>query len=246
MTQTMTKTNNVFSLKRLLLFMRLELVANHKIIMVFTAATASVLFLYSLVFPIRTSTENFHEMAYLLLLFFGGFWISSLAFKDVHDDKKNYSFLTLPLSNFEKFFGKLLLTTVGYVVALSIGFSVLSLVVSGIGLLLFKHTQPLFNPFDYEILSSLCWYFVWQSLFLLGSIYFTKHVLSKIVLTASLIVIAFLGIGFIFSLLLIGADASITMSWDAPAIGIMKKVVWVFLAPVCWVITYLRLTEAEL
>lgn len=246
MTNDTTNTNNVFSFKRLFLFMRLELATNYKIILSFTAATASVLFLYCLAFPIRTASEGFHSVIYSLLLFFGGFWVSSLSFKDVHDEKKNYAFLTLPLSNFEKFLGKLLLTSVVYVIALSVGYFVLSVLVFGINMLLFKYPQPIFNIFDHEILSYVKWYLVWQSVFLFGSIYFAKNALSKIILTISLVIIAFIIIAFIFSVLFVGPQAAFAMSWDDPIIRIVKMVFWLFLAPVCWLVTYLRLTEAEL
>lgn len=238
--------NNVFSLRRLLLFMRLELVTNYKIISVFTATCASVLFLYCLAFPVRTVTENFHPVVCALLLFVGGFWISSLSFKDVHDEKKNHGFFTLPVSNLEKFLGKLLLTSIGYVIALSLCYVVLSVVVLGINLLLFKYPQPVFNPFDVGVIDYLRWYLVWQSMFLLGSIYFAKSALSKIVLTISLVLIVLVIFAFVFSALFVGSQATFTLTWNDPVIRIIKVVFGVLIAPFCWLVTYLRLTEAEL
>ena len=242
---TNTVTNNVFSCRRLCLFMRLELVTNYKIILSFAAATASVLFLYCLAFPTRDVHENFHAAIFAFLLFVGGFWVSSLAFKDVHDEKKNYAFLTLPLSTFEKFLGKLLLTSFGYVAALAASYFILSAFVWVINLLLFKYTQPMFNLFTHEVLSYVRWYLVWQSVFLLGSIYFAKHALSKIILTSSLVIIVLIIVAFIFSALFVGPQAMFTFGWDDPVVRIVKAVFWLFVAPFCWLVTYLRLTEAE-
>jgi len=238
--------NDVFNLNRLLLFIRLDLAVNYKMILVFMAATASVLFLYCIALPVHSSAENFHVVMYSLVLFNGGFWVSSLAFKDVHDDKRNYLFLTLPVSNFEKFFGKLLLTSVGYVVVLSLFYFVLSVIVAGINALLFKYPQPFFNVLDPIVLSYIKWYLVWQSVFVLGSIYFAKHAMSKITLTASLVVIVFIIVAFLFSVLFVGPQAFFTFGWNDPLLRIIKTVFLIFVAPFCWLLTYLRLTETEL
>lgn len=259
MTQTMIVPNKVFAVKRAALLMRLDLCTNYKTIITFAAALASVLFLYFLASPGREAGGNFHPQLYAVLLFVGGFYITSLAFKDLHDDARSYAYLTLPCSNFEKFFNKLLVTSLGYVVALSAGYFLLSLVTNGIGWLLFNEHQTLFNPLATDALTYVRSYLVWQSLFLLGSAYFRKHVMSKIILTICCFTLILLGFISCSSSLFFSPSDMVALPYlhlvngDTHWVGFVgvlphfvKVIFWICLAPFCWVVTYLRLTEMEL
>lgn len=241
-----------FNIQRFALLVKLDLATNYKTILTFTAATASLLFFYFLISPANNLTGNFHADLYSILLFVGGFWVSSLAFKELHDPEKNYIFLTLACSNLEKFLCKLLLTSLGYVLALSIGYFILSLIINVFNLLLLKQFQPLFNPLHQSILVHIYYYIILQSVFLLGSIYFKKHVMSKILLTISCFLIILFMFTTICARFFLELDTfSISPfvnyeHWFVLIPNFAKAIFWFYLAPLCWLVTYLRLTETEL
>jgi len=232
--------------------MRLDLQTSYRTILVFATSTASALLIYFLLAPLSTTATNFHPSLYLALLFIGGFWTTSLAFKELHDQERNYIFLTLPGSNLEKFVNKLLLTSVGYVVMISVGYFLLSLVISTISKLLFNHVQPLFSLCHHDVLLYVKIYVVWQAVFLLGSVYFKKHVLSKVILSISCLVIVLIATIFVMTHLFFDPMAFVDrpffsyMRWYGLFPDLMNIIFWWLLAPFCWAITYLRLTETEL
>lgn len=243
---------STFNIQRFALLIKLDLATNYKTILTFTTATTSLLFFYFLISPANNITGNFHTDLYNILLFVGGFWVSSLAFKELHDLKKNYIFLTMPCSSLEKFSCKLLLTSLGYVLALSIGYFILSVIINVFSLLILKQSQPLFNPLHPGILAHIYYYIILHSIFLLGSIYFKKNVMSKILLTISCLLI------LLFVLITIGARFFLVLNtfsftpfanyerWFGLIPNFAKAIFWFYLAPLCWLITYLRLTEEEL
>ena len=149
-----------FNLERFRLLIKHDFVINKDIIFTTVITLSIVLFLYALIFA--NGGNNFHPTAYVLLLFIGGFWTSSLAFKDLHDKQKNYIFLTLPCSNFEKFFSKLVLTSICYVLATLLGFYLLSWLVVAIDVLLFRHGQAVFNLLRDDILFYIRDYIIFQ------------------------------------------------------------------------------------
>lgn len=242
----------MFNIRRFALLVKLDLAANYKTILTFASATASLLFFYFLISPVNNITGNFHTEIYNILLFIGGFWVSSLDFKELHDPEKNYIFLTLACSNLEKFLCKLLLTSLGYVLILSLGYFLLSVIISIFSLLILEQPQPLFNPSHQDILAHIYYYIILQSIFLLGSIYFKKHVMSKILLTISCLLI------ILFALMTICARFFLELNtfsltpfanyehWFSVIPNFTKAIFWFYLAPLCWLVTYLRLTETEL
>jgi hypothetical protein len=247
--------NNIFNFSRFISLLKLEVVTHYKTILTFIATSSSILFLYCLFVSIHHMSNTFHLKLYAALLFIGGFWTTSLAFKELHAPERNYIFLTLPSSNCEKFLSKLLLTAPGYVLASLLGYFTLSVIVNGASLLILQTTQPIFNPFDRDIVTMLHYYFVLQSLFLLGSVYFKRHVMSKMILTISCFIIV--------ALLLLAASAKLFLKYHIFTISgyehwinldfdfdvlpnFIKAIFWFYLAPFCWLITYLRLTESEL
>lgn len=234
-----------FNLTRFGLLLKSDLFSNYRTILIFTASVASMLFLYSLIFSGGAMAGNFHPRIYLLLLFIGGFWTSSLAFKDLHDKQKNYVVLTLPCSNFEKFLSKLILTSVGYVCAITVGFYLLSLLVAGLDALLLHVGQSTFNPFRNGILYYIRDYLILQSVFLLGSIYFRKHSISKTILFLSCLAIVLVLFSLIVSVLFLGPHILVAIFMATKAPRMAKFVFLVLLAPVCWLIAYKRLCEIE-
>lgn len=219
-------------IKRLSLLLRNDLFINKIAILTFMAALAGVLFLYSIISPVGAAAGNFHPVTYLLLLFIGGFWLTSRSFSDLQEPPRSYTFLTLPASNFEKFFSKLLLTSVGYILGTIIFYFLLSLLVVGFSKLLFPNVQYVFNPFQNHIPLYCGEYIILQSVFFLGAIYFRKHALTKTILALSCFAIIF----GLFSLILVKSNA---------LTRIVETIFWIGLAPFCWIVAYIRLQEFE-
>ncbi len=233
---------NYFNLNRFGLLVKNDLLINKQAILTFIAAIAGVLFLFGLISPVGAEISNFHPTAYFLLLFVGGFWTTSLAFKDLHDKQKSYAFLTLPCSNFEKFLSILLLTSIGYVLGISVFYYLLSLIVVAINSLLFGYPQYIFNPFQHDILLNIRSFLIFQAVFFLGAIYFKSRVMTKTILYLSCLAIIFTLFTFLIIMMLLGPFGISLLHLFT---SIFSSIFWLILAPCCWVIAYIRLCEAE-
>src|SRR5437870_5174244 len=95
--------------QRLLRLLTNDLRLQTKTILI-TAITVAV-FLALLPFHVTGSPD-----AYFLILYIGGFIVTSMAFNELHDRNKAHYYLTLPCSNLERFLNKWLLTSIGYAI----------------------------------------------------------------------------------------------------------------------------------
>lgn len=246
--------HKICNLHRIALLMRLDLRTNYRIIAAFTTSLFSILFLYCLAVPSNTGdapfVANFHPQLYKALLYIGGFYVSSLAFKELHDDTRNYILLTLPCSTFEKFVTKLLISSIGYVAALTTAYFILSGIIATFDWLLFNTRESLFNPLHPSTLPAIVSYLIFQSIFLLGSAYFRKYVMGKIVLTLCVLGIALFAFTSCTMQALLDSHSLFYASYGRlfallPLPHLAKIAFYLILAPICWTITYVRLTEVE-
>ncbi len=116
------------------------------------------------------------------VLFFGGFIISSLAFKEAHRGGSGIFYLTIPSSTFEKFASKLLVTSLGFAAGTLVLITATSAVSEGVVRLVFGSGFGFFNPFSRIVLECVGIYLVAQSVFLMGSLFFKKLAFVKTVL----------------------------------------------------------------
>lgn len=234
--------NNFFSLKRLGCLIRCDLVNHKQSMFVFGITLMAILFLFGLIF---LSGDGFHIGAYYVVLFLGGFWVTSRAFRAFHDRRCNYTLLTLPCSNFEKLLAKLLLTSVGYVILISACFFVASVVIYLLAIALFHTQTAIFNPFEGKVLLEIASYLLLQSIFLLGSIYFKTHQFSKTILAAVCLVIIFRVIFIAIDFSFAGISSVYGMLSLMPNTSLLETVLYLLMAPACWMVSYLRLKELE-
>ena len=160
------------------------------------------------------------------ILYIGGLWITGLSFSEVHNPQKSYSFLTLPASPLEKVLNRWLITAVFYPV-----------LVLGIYLLLyiFKHGLALSIPL-YHIANWIKVYWIFQSIFFLGAIYFKSHPMIKTL--ASIL---------IFNLIFINYLVALSWIFNTGYYILYFKFgfLW-FLIPIYfWIVSYIRFTESE-
>ena len=209
-----------------------------------------------------------------LLLFVGGFIISSLAFREVWQAGSGISYLSLPGSTLEKLVVKLLLTSVGYAAGCLLFMSGVAALSEALDRLTFGVGHGFFNPFAPDVMQATARYLVTQAFFLLGSIWFKKLAFVKTVLW---IIVAGICVGILAAVamrLAIGSHLAAIGGAGRGRIGgwmfqfggqgyqdlfapgsrgysglmvfkVIAEGLVIALAPASWVAAYFRLREAE-
>ncbi len=214
-----------FSWHRLMLFIRSDLLMNSTKIFTFGITIFVILLLYGLLYVDKLGAVNFYSQLFIFVLC-GGFWSTSHAFSDLHDPHRKLSFLMLPASTLEKFLGRLILTSVGYVVGSILIFYISSLIIAGFSWIVFSKITPLFQPMHQDIVHYFAIYVFLHALFFLGAIYFKTSRLSKTILCLGVFALSFL-----LLVTIIGSCYKLILA-----------VMVIFSA---WLIAYLRLCESE-
>lgn len=132
-----------------------------------------------------------------LLLYVGGFIITSFAFREVWQAGSGISYLSLPGSTLEKFIVKLLLTSVGFAAGTLLFMSAVGALSEAIDRLAFNAGRGFFDPFTPAIWQTVVRYLVLQAFFLLGSIWFKKLAFVKTVLWMLVFAVALFILGAI-------------------------------------------------
>jgi magnesium-transporting ATPase (P-type) len=257
---------NNFSIRRLALLLRRDFSSGYKSVIIAMAAVGGFVILVSIVSAFGRELGPMHKTIYYPLLFLGGYIVTSLGFKELHLDAQSVFYLTLPGSSLEKFLSKLLVTSVGYAFGSLFFYTAVSSAAEGINRLVFGYGHPFFNPFERTTMIVVAVYLVTQAVFLVGSVYFRKLAFVKtnlyIWLFGLVVVILVAVIGwFIFRNYSIGnriglepyfqqlGESGELQTFPGPLAEkfaqVAKVLFWAVMAPVCWVISYLRLRETE-
>lgn len=241
-------TTPTFSLRRLGLFIKSDLVINAATILTFGITAFAVLFLYGLISANEMRTDSFRVItfAWIFWVFFGGgLWLTSKAFVDLHNEDRQQNFLLLPASNLEKFLGRLLLTTVGYVIGVGLIFYLASLLVAACTWLIYGEPAVIFNLPHLTVWHNMLDYILLQSLFFLGAIYFKSSNFSKTILCLCGLILIFFCTAFIVFVLFLGLH--LLYGWQALILysTALRLIFTLMLLPCTWLIAYLRLCESE-
>jgi hypothetical protein len=207
---------------------------------------AAVLAIFS---PLMFFHPNNNLSSYFMILYIGGFIITSFAFADLHNYQKACSILTLPCSNLERFLNKWFLTSIGYAIAVFVMYYLLALLNHGIFFLIFHQKIPTMTIFQTDLWVKIGKYIILQSIVLFGAITFKRYALIKTILA--------LGVSFfVLGLVCILIFLLFFYNYSQPVIHhtllnnyfiiFLSTIFWIFLAPFFWYLTYLRLTEFEL
>lgn len=238
--------SDIFNFKRLVLFLRSDLVIRARSIIVFAGTIYAVLFLCDMFFGEYIS--RFHSTLYVITLFAGGFFVTSHIFSDLHDKMQGVVFLTLPASPFEKLLSRWLETSVGYALGILMLFSLLFVFTN-----LFKavfipemRNIAIFHINYWEIIQPLIYYMLMQPVFLLGALYFKKSSMAKTILCCCVFVLLIFFIKFLFAALFFTQDIVFQQLIVWRYYGITLNTFLLLLAPTCLFITYLRLCESEI
>ncbi|MBY0544722.1 MAG: hypothetical protein K2Q14_04150 [Gammaproteobacteria bacterium] len=218
------------SLKRLYGLILNDIMLNRRLI--FIASITIAIFCIILPFDI---TNNF--IAYYISLFFGGFIITGLIFKDLHNSRKAIPYLMLPCSNFERFLSKWLLSSIGYALISLTAYYLLSLLGSVVNILIFQRNTTWLNIFQPNLWHVIFYYVLYQAFVFLGAIYFKKHALIKTALAAG----CYMLLLTIFTRNFYLNSLNLWISSHNIYIAILSV-----LAVISLMVAYLKLTEYEL
>ena len=255
-----------FSPRRCCLLIWNNLFINRSRILISSAALFVLLILISGWNIIGPNFPMFYRKYYLLILFFSGLAIYGRMFKDLHHEVKSATWLTTPATMFEKLVSCILLGTVIMTIYIMTLVFLSSLLSEGINLLLFESCHKIFNPFAKDIIRSTACYLILLSIFFLGSIYFKKYSLVKTFLNTNLYLLIFIFMvlfifknvfnlsfyDFIFGFDPEGRFQAVLFRLNSfePVWSVTKWVVrfvfWWVIAPLCWVISYIRLKETQI
>lgn len=243
--------NTFFNPSRALLLLKSDLILNKSTILTAIATVFGVLFLYNMITPQNIAEINYNPAGFIAILFFGGIWIASTAFRDLHNPKKNYFFLTLPCTTFEKFIEKLFATTIFYAVATLLLYTFFYWLIAAFYFIVTQKNYFTTIIFDQRIWHFIVSFIITQSIFLLASAYFKKHVILKTILTLTCL-------GIILSTLtsssfyLFFHNAFSYQSFLVPNFTALKPItriifytIELLIAPLCWIVTYFRIREIE-
>jgi hypothetical protein len=259
------KISDTISVRRLGLLLRRDFSAGYKSVFIAMAAVGGFVLLVSVLSAFGRGRDPIPQL-YFPLLFIGGFVVTSLIFKELHLNGQSVFYLTLPGSSLEKFLSKLLVSSLGYAFGSLFFYTAVSSAAEGINRVIFGYGHAFFNPFQRDVLLAVAVYVVTQAVFLVGSVYFRKLAFIKtnlylwlfgIVLTFLVAVVGWI----IFRDYAVGSRIELEPYMDALGrsgemkavlrpmaekfLQVAKVLFWGAAAPVCWIISYLRLRETE-
>ncbi len=192
--------------------------------------------------------------SYAFVLLIGGFVLSSLAFNDLGSPIKQFRYLMLPVSVFERWVCQWLLTSFGWIILFTLLFTMYTWLATAIGQLVFRSMVfETFHPFGYNAFFIMINYFVLQGIFMVGATQFRGYVFPKVLLF--MLVLSAIGGGLAYLIMqdvlhadheCNGFDCEVLNEMDAQ--GGWKIATWLYwylLAPLLWVITYVGLKEQQ-
>ena len=263
------KINEYFSPGRFFLLFKRDFLTHYRTLLIATAAIAGFTILASAVSALNQGGTYFHVTLYFMLLYIGGFLITSRTFREIHNSQKSYTYATLPGSPFEKFSERLISTSFGYALGTFIIYFIIATISERLNLMLFGYTHALPSPFSRPFLMSVAAFIVTQGFFLAGAVFFKKNSLIKTILMLTLISIVLLIIIILATRLIIPgyfkslppikqdfnslADLSEWLGMTEANLQLFGRIIrliirilfWFVLAPLCWVVSYLKFRKIE-
>lgn len=226
--------NTKFSFKRVFHLILNDLRLTQKAILL---ATLTVV-LFCIVLPFSVTTRF---TAYYLILFVGGFIVTSMTFTKMRSSQRAYQFLMLPCSNLERFISKWLITSVGYALGALVLYYIFSILGTLTDLLIFKVRIGPVNIFQYEVWHNIANYIILQTFVFLGAVYFQKYALIKTAFVAGCLYLLF----FIYTKFFADILALSYLQTQLIEYHVLQILLYLF-AVLSLYVSYLRLTEYEL
>lgn len=253
---------NVFNLRRFLYLMRREEAMNWRSILLAALTLGGVTALLTLLGSLQGETAEMHRALFIGFLFLGGYITASGAFREMHQRAAVHDWLMLPASSEEKFLDRVIVSSVGYWLFISVVYFLGMLAGEGLSFIISGRGGDIFNPFALFYLRLFPHYLISQSIFIAGGAFFRKHSFLKTVLFLSLfgIVVGFFtllaarlvfseyfsgGVSFDFTHQFGNAAFPATRTLAEILFRVVGIIYYGLLAPFCWIAAYLRVREAE-
>ena len=260
---------NSFSIQRILLLSRIHLSG---ILPAFIAVYAIILFILIYISIIAGLDSDNYLLSYPYLYFFIGCVYTSSFWGSWANKKKSYSYLMIPASLKEKLIVGLIFTTVVYTIVFSVLYFLTAYVTGNIFhpsfsfVDMFTTSSEDVRLTDFSFGISIFNYVIFQSLFLLGGLFFNKRQFNYTAITVFLLMVLFFPGNIYFlesltgwriigtnSILMIGGRLSLWKSGEA-SIGILMNqsiktisyLVWMIIPLLVYVAAYFKLKEKEI
>ncbi|MBE9468795.1 MAG: hypothetical protein IMY72_10835 [Bacteroidetes bacterium] len=177
--------NKLINLRNLFLFIKRYIFINKKKLSIEFGSVSATIIAILMFTAYNTNSYNSDILlsTFLPIFFLGGLIFTSSSFKELHDPKSSCSFLTFPISTLEKLTGLWLTTSVLFSVASIATIYIIHILVSILSSQLFDFQLQIDNIFVAELFKKVASYIVFQSIFLLGAIYFRKNNFLKTILS---------------------------------------------------------------
>jgi hypothetical protein len=240
------KTNEFLRLDRLKLLLIREFYSMKKGLLITLGATVGVMFLISIFISGLTPNINFQSF-YYAGLYISGIVVAGTAFRDLRKKETSMMYLTLPASTFEKLKSQVLIVSVGFLIFYVVAFYLFWILIA-LWRSILDFETPFFNIFsDPDFFISILKLWFWQSIFIIGSIAFTRNPLLKtMALVFSILII--LGLFTLFLITKISFDhihsATPHLMFHSNK-DIFSSWLFYILIPVFWIIAYFKLKEKE-
>ncbi len=252
--------------RRIISLIRLFVITHRRAVLVTTGTVYAILlalFLLGAITGMSPQSPDYHRAYFPPTFLLVGFITISMSFAGMHRADRSYIYLTLPASHLEKLAEKLILSMIVYPLTAAASYFVFSLLLTGVSRLVFDAPFGLFDPRQIDAARVLRIYVVVGSVFLFGAAYFRgRHFLKTVLSVAAVFsLLFFVGAATgLASLAPLVRDLQSGFAGDAGAVSAQLQelgltaarvvriarigAVWV-LPPVLWLLTWLRLTEAE-
>jgi hypothetical protein len=256
------------SLRRLYLLAKRDLLTYYHTLVIVSAAVTGFVILASAVSSLNRGGESFHLRMYFILLYLGGIIFTSRAFRESYDGQRSSAYMTLPGSRVEKYIERALLTSLGYVLGTLGVYVLIALISEGLNRVLIGYTHALINPASRAYLIGAAAYMVIQGGFLAGASFFRKNALIKTLLMITVLAIVLFIVTIIAAriiapmyfqsdsvqveirslrelAILLGTSENGLLSAGRTLWLVLRIVFWAVLAPLCWVIGFLKFRKIE-
>jgi hypothetical protein len=255
---------NRFSLRRLALLMRNDLFIHRRAIIISAIVIICVQLFHGFTGYYYIKKYGFDPLN--IFLFLGGYLLTAYAFKPLQSKYSATAYLMLPASILEKYLSRYLLTSLGFMVSVTLLFTTSDLMGREITRLLYGESFTKFYPFHSEYGNYFLLYLISQSVVFWLAVTFRKYPLVKIIL---IFFVFFLVIEFYMSIWLdhmtstmavifwnfggiVGSpevqnkhlilSAADIIMWKLPFI---EMPLIIFVMPISWIFGYLRLRRSE-
>lgn len=252
-----SQTNNPLSFERFTLVLQRFRVLHQRNFLIGFLCVAGFLFLLG-TFPTISGMVNLTRSGFyaiqdtaMFLYVWGGLIFTSILFSELHTSTQAFQFLTLPATSTEKLFSAWLISSVLYTILAMSGIFLLSVIIETVrGINTGAWTSfYLFNPFRADIFQTILSYFFYESIFLLGAIYFQKNNFLKTLLTiAAIMMVLFVTANIAF--LIFGLTQSdsffvnIQLGTEAWHITVLRIISFCLMSFFLW-LSYLQLKNKQ-